>query len=91
MEPAKKKNKITNPDDHDDLKETNISIELSLERIALNVETYKYKMIRFEHYRKLTGGPNALSEEYIRRVFPELIEFIPRDGVTMEVKDNEKL
>jgi len=90
MEPTKKKTRSTDSIQND-IKETNLDVELSLAQIAFKVEAYKYKMIRFEHYRQLTTGPNPVSEKYIRRVFPELIEFIPQDGVKMEVKDNEKL
>jgi hypothetical protein len=40
-------------------------------------EQYKYKMMRFEHYRKLISGPRPLCKEYTEtnisrasRVFP---------------------
>jgi hypothetical protein len=57
--------------------------------LLLQIEQYKYKMMRFEHYRKLISGPCPLRKEYIEQIFPELVEFSPTEGVKMEVEDGE--
>jgi hypothetical protein len=62
-----------------------------LELLVLKIEQYKYKMMRFEHYRKLISGPRPLCKEYIEQIFPELVEFFPAEGVKMEVEDGEEV
>jgi hypothetical protein len=59
--------------------------------LLLQIEQYKCKMMRFEHYRKLISGPRPLRKEYIEQIFPELVEFFPAEGVKMEVEDEEEV
>jgi hypothetical protein len=59
--------------------------------LLLKTEQYKYKMMRFEHCRKLISGPRPLCKEYIEQIFPELVEFFPAEGVKMEVEDGEEV
>jgi hypothetical protein len=64
---------------------------IQLELLVLKIEQYKYKMMRFEHYEKLISGPRPLRKEYIEKIFPELVEFSPAEGVKMEVEDGEEV
>jgi predicted metal-binding protein len=60
--------------------------------LLLKIEQYKYKMMGFEHYKKLISGPCPLCKESIEQIIiPELVEFFPAEGVKMEVEDGEEV